>query len=124
MSKTVIFLSILFAITHFNLSFAGGVPTSDGESSDEFSALPVDLNNPEMIEEGKATFHSTCADYCHGHEPALFIGRGDELEPEYIYKTIFEGGKGATPMPPWGEVFSEQEIWELVSYIKFLGTQE
>jgi mono/diheme cytochrome c family protein len=27
-------------------------------------------------------------------------------------------------MPPWGEVFSEEEIWELVSYIKFLGTIE
>jgi mono/diheme cytochrome c family protein len=30
-------------------------------------------------------------------------------------------GKGATPMPPWGEVFTQDEIWELVAYIKSLG---
>lgn len=124
MRKTVIFVSVLVALTHYSFSFAGGVPATDEQNSDGNSAIPVNLKDPELIEEGKAIFHSTCADYCHGHEPALFIGRGDELEPEYIYKTIFEGGKGATPMPPWGEVFSEQEIWELVSYIKFLGTQE
>ena len=122
MKKLITFISCFIAIAFINLSYSGGVPSS-GDVDDGNGFVPVDLKDPDRIEAGKATFHSTCADYCHGHEPALFIGRGDELEPEYIYKTIFEGGKGATPMPPWGEVFDEEEIWELVSYIKFLGTQ-
>ncbi|WP_067868470.1 c-type cytochrome [Neptuniibacter marinus] len=120
MKKIAIYLSVLFAIFSFNAVLAGGVPSSDGASDDE-SSIPVDLTDSERIEEGKGIFHSTCADYCHGHEPDLFIGRGDDLEPKYIYQTIFNGGQGATPMPPWGEVFSEDEIWSLVSYIKYLG---
>ncbi len=123
MKKIVFYLSIIVAVFSFNVSLAGGVPASDGDSDNEL-VVPIDLTDPDAIEAGKGTFHSTCADYCHGHEPALFIGRGDELEPQYIYQTIFNGGQGATPMPPWGEVFSEEEIWELVSYIKFLGTIE
>lgn len=112
-------------IIGINFSFAGGVPSSNDDTSINSSlGIPIDLSDPEKISEGKEIFHSTCADYCHGHEPALFIGRGDDLEPKYIYKTIFDGGQGATPMPPWGEVFDEEEIWSLVAYIKFLGTTE
>jgi mono/diheme cytochrome c family protein len=29
--------------------------------------------------------------------------------------------QGATPMPPWGEVFSPEEIWEIVAYLKSIG---
>lgn len=123
MKKIAFYLSVLFAIFSFNAALAGGVPSSSGDSDSDLT-VSVDLADPERIQAGKDTFHSTCAEYCHGHEPALFIGRGDELEPQYIYTTIFNGGQGATPMPPWGEVFSEEEIWELVSYIKFLGTSE
>ncbi|MBN8285457.1 MAG: cytochrome c [Zoogloea sp.] len=83
-------------------------------------ALPFELTNKARIVSGRDRFQSTCAAFCHGHEPALFIGR-DGLEPQYVYNTIRDGGKGATPMPPWGEVFSPEEIWEIVAYLKSLG---
>lgn len=109
-------------------TLAGGVPAS-GHEPDTTALLPwekptdVDLDDPERIKAGEMTFQSGCADYCHGREPALFINR-DDLDPVYAFKTIYEGGKGATPMPPWGEMLSEEEIWELVAYIKYLGTTE
>lgn len=83
-------------------------------------ALPFELTNKARIASGRDRFQSTCAAFCHGHEPALFIGR-DGLEPQYVYNTIRDGGKGATPMPPWGEVFSPEEIWEIVAYLKSIG---
>lgn len=123
MRKSVFLISAVATLFYTGYVFSGGVPAAEPEPEGSSQTFPIDLDDPDAIEAGKSIFHSTCADYCHGHEPVLFIGRGDELEPEYVYKTIYEGGKGATPMPPWGEVFSEEEIWELVSYIKYLGTQ-
>lgn len=82
---------------------------------------PFDLKDPARIDAGKKRFNSTCAQYCHGAEPPLFIGRSD-LEAEYVFNTIRDGGKGATPMPPWGDIFSAEEVWELVAYVKSLGT--
>ena len=121
MRKVVLSVSTLVALLYTAFVAAGGVPAAEPEQSTQ--SFPIALDDAATIEEGKSIFHSTCADYCHGHEPILFLGRGDELEPEYVYKTIYEGGNGATPMPPWGEVFSEEEIWALVSYIKYLCTQ-
>lgn len=97
---------------------AGSKPEADTQP-EERSSIPIDLGDPKRIEAGKERFHSTCADFCHGHEPALFIGR--PVDPHYAFNTIREGGKGATPMPPWGDVFSQEEIWELVAYLEHLG---
>ena len=105
---------------------AGGQPApgqEDPASSDQGqSAIPFDLTDPRRIEAGKARFHSACADFCHGHEPVLFIGR--KIDPTYAHDVIVNGGRGATPMPPWGDVFSSEEIWELVAYLEFLGDQK
>jgi mono/diheme cytochrome c family protein len=95
-------------------------PATASQPGTSGSALPFDLTSKERIVSGRDRFQSTCATFCHGHEPALFIGR-DGLEPQYVYNTIRDGGKGATPMPPWGEVFSPEEIWEIVAYLKSLG---
>lgn len=125
-SKIIFVFSLL--LFWANPGQAGGVPSSDGEADN--TDLPpwekpsnVDLNDPERIAAGEMTFQSTCADYCHGKEPASFINR-DDLAPVYVYKTIYDGGKGATPMPPWGGILTNDEIWELVAYIKYLGTTE
>jgi len=85
---------------------------------------------------GKTTFENTCA-ACHG--PG---GKGDgpaaaALDPkpknltdaellstqtdDFIYKVISEGGAavGLSPMmAPWGGVLSEQDIWNVVAYIR------
>ena len=85
---------------------------------------------------GKETYNTTCA-ACHGPE-----GKGDgvaaaALDPkprdlsdgayvstlsnEHLYKVISEGGPavGLSPlMAAWGGVLSEQDIWNVVAYIR------
>jgi mono/diheme cytochrome c family protein len=85
---------------------------------------------------GKETFQNTCAS-CHGPE-----GKGDgvaaaALDPkprnltdaafmstqsdDRIYKVINEGGAsvGLSPMmAAWGGVLSEQDIWNVIAYIR------
>ena len=39
------------------------------------------------------------------------------------YKTISEGRRGSDIMPPWGNAFTPEQIWELVAYIQFLSKQ-
>lgn len=99
------------------------------ENSDEASndnnpfkeqGLTFSLKDPERIKAGEDIYRSTCAEYCHGQEPELFIDRTG-LTELYVFETIRDGGKGLTPMPPWGEVFSKEEIWEVVAYLKSLG---
>lgn len=98
-------------------------PADESAADSNAGSAPFDLSDPVRIQRGRERFESTCASFCHGYQPPLFVGRVG-LEPEYIHRTITEGGKGATPMPPWGGVFTPEEIWELTAYIKFLGTQK
>lgn len=119
----VLFFTLM--LSGAGLVWGGGVPDSqDTDTSPPWeNTADVDLKDPEKIAAGEMTFQSTCADYCHGREPALFINR-DDLDPVQAFKTIYDGGKGATPMPPWGGILTDDEIWELVAYLKYLGTTE
>ncbi|MCC7254130.1 cytochrome c [Hyphomicrobium sp.] len=108
-----------------DLARAGGIPRSEQSEAEApptkiAGTPPFDLSDPKKIKSGESTFNSTCAAYCHGQNPTLFVDRTG-LTEEYVYNTIRDGGKGATPMPPWGDVFSHEEIWELVAYLKSLG---
>ncbi|WP_353092319.1 cytochrome c [Methylibium sp.] len=105
-------------------ALAGGSPPPDPVVGAGPGGAPtIDLSDPARIRAGKSRFDSTCAAFCHGHAPPLFVGRQDLL-PEYAFRMISDGGGSATPMPPWGDVFTTEEIWELVAYLKFLGTQK
>lgn len=82
---------------------------------------PFSLADAERIKAGETQFNQTCAAYCHGKDPVLFVGRTG-LDETYVFETIRDGGAGGqSPMPAWGEVFSAEEIWELVAYIKSIG---
>ncbi|WP_428423713.1 c-type cytochrome [Methylibium sp.] len=88
---------------------------------------PFDLSDAARIEIGKKRFNSTCAAYCHGAEgeggkTPPFRGNKD-LTPQIAFKTITEGRRGTDIMPPWGNGFTPEQIWELVAYINFLTTQ-
>ncbi len=115
---------LLLPILSPAIAFNGAMPEKapDTSISPQLtpSGLPFELTSKERILSGRDRFQSTCAAFCHGHEPALFVGR-DGLEPQYVFNTIRDGGRGATPMPPWGEVFTPEEIWEIVAYLKSLG---
>jgi len=98
-----------------------------GEAAEALPARSFELTDPDRIAAGKKRFNKTCAGYCHGYEGVGgrapdFKGRKD-LPDEEAFKTIFHGRRGADIMPPWGQAFSSDQIWELVAYIKFLGNQ-
>ena len=97
---------------------AGGSPPPETAS---LEAADIDLIDPARVARGKEAFEANCASFCHGQQPPLFTGRKG-LDPDYVFATITAGGRGATPMPPWGGVFTPDEIWDLVSYINYLGT--
>jgi mono/diheme cytochrome c family protein len=87
---------------------------------------PFDLKDPARIAAGKLRFGSTCAAYCHGNEGTggkapSFKGRKDFVAAD-AFKTITEGRRGADIMPPWGNAYTPEEIWELVAYLQHLST--
>lgn len=90
-------------------------------------APSFDLNDAARIEVGKKRFNSTCAAYCHGAEgeggkTPPFKGNKD-FTPAAAFKTITEGRRGSDIMPPWGNAFTPEQIWELVAYLQFLSKQ-
>ncbi|MFQ5847246.1 MAG: c-type cytochrome [Candidatus Methylomirabilales bacterium] len=88
---------------------------------------------------GKKSFSTLCAS-CHGE-----TGKGDgpaaatlptkpkdladakhmnSLKDAYLFKVIKEGGAsvGKSPlMPPWGSQLKDQDIWDVVAYIRTLA---
>lgn len=87
---------------------------------------PFDLSDPGRIAAGKLRFGSTCAAYCHGNEGSggkapAFKGRSD-FNAADAYRVVTEGRRGADIMPPWGNAFTSEEIWELVAYLQHLST--
>jgi len=88
---------------------------------------PFELTDAARIEAGKLRFGTSCAAYCHGSEGSggrtpAFKGRND-FDPALAFQTITEGRRGADIMPPWGNAYSTEEIWELVAYLQYLAGQ-
>jgi mono/diheme cytochrome c family protein len=88
---------------------------------------PFDLSDPARIETGKKRFGANCAAYCHGSEgeggkTPSFKGN-THFSAADAHKTITEGRTGADVMPPWGETFTPEQIWELVAYLNYLSKQ-
>jgi mono/diheme cytochrome c family protein len=93
----------------------------------EATATPFDLSDQARIDAGKKRFGANCAAYCHGSEgeggkTPRFKGNKD-FSPTAALKTITEGRKGADVMPPWGNAFTPEQIWELIAYLNFLSKQ-
>jgi len=91
------------------------------------SAAPFDLDDPARVAAGKKRFASTCAAYCHGAEGTGGRAPGFKGNKHFsapaAFKVIAEGSRGADVMPPWKGSFSEEQIWELVAYLKHLAGQ-
>ena len=96
------------------------------------------LESSENIAAGKTLFMTKCAS-CHGtpHEgardradsfqppaPDFTSSHYAQADPAYLYYRI-ETGKNAEPyrsqgsvMPAWGPYLSEEQIWQLVAYLR------
>jgi mono/diheme cytochrome c family protein len=87
---------------------------------------PFDLTSDERIAVGKKRFNGNCAAYCHGAEGSggktpPFKGNKD-FTTANAFKTITEGRRATDSMPPWGNAFTPEQIWELVAYLQHLST--
>lgn len=108
--------------------------------AEEINILPTDTQSQSnIIEKGKRLFIKYCA-HCHGNK-----GNGDGFNAEYLdkdptelsspkfqakrsneklFRVIKEGGakvKKSHLMPSFGYTLSEEEIWALVTFIRYLG---
>ena len=103
------------------------LPTADPEVS---QAVVIDMS----ITDGPTLFRTFCAK-CHGLKglgdgPSVGSLRSQggmnltilqDRSDEEIFNTI-TAGKGSE-MPPWGLILSEEQRWELVKYIRTLGSE-
>lgn len=133
MKKVLLVSFILFAL----MISACGASSAPAEVA-ALESVPAEyagLTNPlgaNAAENGKVTFQSTCKS-CHGEE-----GRGDgpasaalnpppknlvelkaQVDDDYLNWKISEGDLG-TAMLAWKGVLTEEQIWELVAYIRTL----
>jgi mono/diheme cytochrome c family protein len=132
-----------FTITLFILLFCASLALfgcNENRVSYPARTMPVELSsNPDHIKSGEALFYKKCAS-CHGKpsegrsDRAIFFNppapdftdiHYKELDPAYLYYRI-ELGKTVEPyksqgsvMPAWGLHFSDQQIWQIVAYLRF-----
>lgn len=96
-------------------------------------------NDPEAAASGKVIFEAQCA-VCHGlqghgdgtaaaalkPQPANLADRKmlDSLSDGYLFWRVSEGGAMApfnSGMPAWKATLSEEQRWQVISYIRLLG---
>lgn len=84
---------------------------ADQEFSDEFLADPVNF------EAGKEIWFAQCT-HCHGYK--AYPGKAPKLKPgkykpTFVFKRVYKGFK---KMPGWKDVYSVDEIRQVVAYVK------
>ncbi len=90
-------------------------------ASSTVHAPPFDLQDPTVIEAGARVFSQNCTHYCHGKDgriaraPSL---RSRDLPIDYLYERIT---KGAPPMPAYGTVLSQDDLWRVIAYLRSLA---
>ena len=135
--SATLLLSALAACEREERRFTEVPPTAAPEGAVEMSSLlpgsPYKVitvaapyqNNAWAIAEGKMLFSQMNCVGCHAHGgggmgPALM---DDEWiygsEPENIYDTIVKGRPNG--MPAWRDRLSNQQVWELVAYVRTMS---
>ncbi|HHH27065.1 MAG TPA: cytochrome c [Polyangiaceae bacterium] len=143
MNRNVLFLSTVLALVGaFGLTACGGDEedtgsTTEGEGEGEGSGTAaVDTSLPGDPNAGEAIYGRICV-ACHaadgrgngGMTGADFVGDETRLSKsnEQLLTSIRDGvNTGSTPMPAQGGVLSEEEMRDVLSYIRreFGGTTE
>lgn len=106
---------------------------------EEYAGLsnPIEANE-ESLARGGELFTNYCAS-CHGDggmgdgpaaatldpAPVAIAHTSQMLGDDYLYWRISEGGQGDpfnSAMPAWGNALDEQARWDLINYIRALGS--
>jgi mono/diheme cytochrome c family protein len=91
--------------------------TTAHAAADEFPEFTESyLSDPAHIENGKELWADQCR-HCHGR--SAYPGKAPKLvprryEPDFVYARIAYGFR---KMPAWGDVYSTEEIKDLVAFI-------
>jgi len=85
--------------------------------------------NPELVSAGKEVFNGTCA-HCHGPDAIQSERRidlrllqnryGDDMRAKF-WTTVHEG-RPAKGMPPWKEVFTDEQFESIYAYLLTVQT--
>lgn len=127
-----LFVALILAQT---LSACGGGGAAPATSFPPVPAEYAGKTNPldaGAAEAGKVNFNTYC-ESCHGAAglgdgiagqglnppPANLIQVAAQVGDDYLFWRISEGKLG-TPMVSWAGVLSEEQIWQVVAYIRTL----
>lgn len=93
-----------------------------------------ELDDPQKVHAGLKSFQEMCV-VCHGApgEPATQISKGLYPKPPDLARAasawtsaeqfvIIRRGLKMTGMPAWGPTHSDEQIWEIVAFLKLLPT--
>ena len=136
MQNKFTFMLVLFVIMATLVSACGDGGSSEAESALDAAPAPyAGKTNPvsgssEAISEGKASFDSTCTS-CHGDTglgdgpaaaaltppPASLAELVKTADDDYLLWRISEGKEG-TAMVAWKSILSEDQIWQVISYLR------
>jgi mono/diheme cytochrome c family protein len=94
---------------------SGGVQTENPIKPPEMTAEM--LADPARIEVGQTIWQEQCT-HCHGAN--AYPGKAPKLRPSrykpgFVFHRVANGFRG---MPPWGEVYSTDELIGIVAYVK------
>lgn len=103
-------------------------PVPGGVEDMRYPANPFG-NDPVALQDGRRLFNWYNCSGCHGghagggmgpslRDPVWIYGNRDDQ----IFDTIAHGR--ANGMPAWGSKIPQNQIWELVGYIKSMGTPQ
>jgi mono/diheme cytochrome c family protein len=122
----------------FILSACGGGASPEAQSDAAVETVPAEYagkTNPlgaDASAEGAKIFKTNC-ETCHGPKGYGDGPIGEALDPkpknlaefaptvedDFLYWNIAEGRPG-TSMPPWKNILTEDQIWQLVVFIRTL----
>ena len=91
--------------------------TSTQSSTETTSAGGADvLQDPQRIAAGKDIWEQQCR-HCHGR--SAYPGKAPKLKPrkytpEFVYGRVTNGFR---KMPPWKDVFTDDERWSIVAWV-------
>ena len=134
--KRVTFL--LFAGVLFLTACGASSGSTDSDSNTPLATVPAeyagktDPYGTDASTEGAKTFQASC-EICHGPEGHGDGPAGQSLDPkpknlavlqkdasdDFLFWRISEGKPG-TAMIPWKGILTEEQIWQIVSFIRTL----